>query len=564
MTLGVNPLATLGLAEIEGAGTPNPVVLAWEAASGRVFLYEITAYNPGLAGSWVPVLGDIVPLATLPPGVVITGESVIRCSDVGYISLPGDSVPDTSFEGAIDQGLRLTRSTPATPEGSRRVTVDLGRFSIINTDGEMDSIVHGYTVDGRRCRVLLGLSSYDYDQFTPIFTGRMVQWGNNLSRVNVVVRDETYRLEKPMQADIYGGAGGYDGGADLLGKPRPTTFGQVLNISPPLMDSTNLIYQFHHRTAQSVDAVYDRGAALTPGADYASYAALVAAVVGGGTYATCLALGLIRLGSTPSGLITADVKGDATGGYVDTTGAIGKRVIKDFGGLADADLDLSSYADFETGLPGTIGWHRGPDHISVTAALDEIYGHCAGWWGAKPDGQIQVSRLTAPSSDLYTLSLDESDNIDLEILEPLSGTFPPRYKQRVGYQRLWTNQQDTDLAGAVTAARRQYLSQDMRLASATDTAVQANFLLAEDPEPLASLFYNSSDAQSLATSLLTLYKAARQTVRITIDLKGLGARLSSAVLLTHRRINAGAPTPMLCMDITINADKRQVELVLWG
>lgn len=564
MTLGVDPLATIGLAEIVGAGAANPIVQAWDAPTGRVFLYELTAFNTGAAGSWINPLGDIIPLATLPPGVVITGESTLRYSDAGYISQPSDSVPDTSFEGTVDQGLRLTRSTPATPEVSRRVSIDVGRFSLINVDGEMDSIVRGYTVDGRRCRVLLGLSTYRYDQFTPIFTGRMVQWGNDLSRVKVVVRDETYRLEKPMQTDIYSGAGGYNGGADLLGKPRPMTFGQVLNISPPLIDATNLVYQFHHRTVQSVDAVYDRGAALTPGSNYADYATLTAAVVSGGSFATCLALGLIRLGSSPSGLITADVKGDANGTYVDTTGAIGKRIIKDFGGLTDADIDLSSYSDFETGLPGTIGWHHGAVPINVTDALDEIYGHCAGWWGPSFDGLIQVGRLSVPSSETYTLSLDESDDIELEILEPLAGTFPPRFRQRVGYQRLWTTQQDTDLAGAVTAARRQYLSQDMRLVSQEDAAVQTSFLLAVSPDPLASLFFNSSDATSLATSLLTLYKAARQTVRIVTDLKGLGAKLSSSVLVTHRRLNSGAPTPMLCMDITILADKRQVELVLWG
>lgn len=565
MTLGVDALGTLALAELTGAGTPNPVVQAWVATSGRVFLYEITAYNRSAAGSWVAVLGDIIPLGTVPPGITATGEGTFRYSDLGFISQPGDSVPDTSFDGAIDAGLRMTRSTPATPEASRRVTLELGRFSLINSDGSMDSIVRGYSVDGRRCRVLLGLNTYRYDQFTPIFTGRMVQWGNDLSRVHVVVTDESYRLDKPMQTDVYDGSGGYNGGADLLGKPRPMTFGQVQNITPPLVDSANLIYQGHHRAVQAIDTVYDRGATITySGSDYASYAALVAAVVSGGTFSTCIALGLFRLGSTPSGLVTADFRGDATGSYVDTTGAIGKRIIKDFGSLADTELDLASYADFETGLPGTIGWFRGTEPILISDALNEVYGHCAGWWGAKPDGLFQVGRLTAPSADLYTLALDESDDIDLQILEPLAGTFPPRYKQRVGYQKLWTTQQDTDLAGAVTAARRQYLSQDMRLASSVDSSVQPAFLLAVDPEPLGSLFYNLSDAQTLADGLLTLYKAARQTVRITTDLKGLGASLSSSVLLTHRRLNSGVPTPMLCMDISIIADKRQVELVLWG
>jgi hypothetical protein len=563
MTLGVDPLASIAIAQLTGAGTRNPVVAAWDADSGRVMLYEVTAYKLGAAGSWITPVGT-QPLGSIPDSATITGESTFRFSDVGYISRPGDSVPDTCFDGAVDSGLRLTRSTPVTPEASRRVTLDLGSFSIINADGDLDSIVRGYSIDGRRVRVLLGLSSYRYDQFTPIFTGRMAQWGNDLSKVNIVVRDESYRLEKPMQTDIYDGSGGYNGGADLLGKPRPMTFGQVLNVSPPLIDSANLIFQVHHRTIQSVDAVYDRGATITAGANYATYAALVAAVVSAGTYATCLTFGLIRLGSTPSGLITADIKGDASATYIDTTGAIGKRIIKDFGGLVDTELDLASYVDFEAGLPGTVGWWRGTDPINVNSALDEIMGHCAAWWGAMPDGPIQVGRLTTPSATLYTLALDESDQIKLEILDPLNGTFPPRFRQRVGYQKNWTPQQDTDLAGAVTAARRQFLAEGYRLVKSEDLTVQTKFQLAVDPEPLPSLFYNSSDASTLAASLLSLYGAARQTVRVTLDLKGLGARLSSTVLLTHPRLNDGVPTPMLLMDATIAADPRQTELVLWG
>jgi hypothetical protein len=341
------------------------------------------------------------------------------------------------------------------------------------------------------------------------------------------------------------------------------TFGQVLNVTPPLIDAANLVFQAHHRAVQSFDAVYDRGAALTPALDYADYATLILVVVSPGTYATCKTLGLFRLGSTPSGLITADVHGDASGTYIDTTGAVAKRIIKDFGGLTDSELNLASWADFETGLPGTIGWWHGTDPIDVSEALNQIFGHCAGWWGAAGDGTIEVGRL-APTADLYTLALDESDEIDLEILEPLNGTFPPRFRQRVGYQKNWTPQQDTDLAGAVTAARRAFLAEELRLVKSEDVAVQTSYSLAVDPDPLPSLFYNSSDASTLSVSLLALYKAARQTVRVTLNLKGLGARLSSTVLLTHPRLNDGVATPMLVMDVTIAADPRQTELVLWG
>jgi hypothetical protein len=453
----------------------------------------------------------------------------------------------------------------AVPEGDRRVTIELGNFEISNGDGELDAVVRGYSVDGRRIRVLLGLQADRYDRFTPIFTGRMVQWANDLKDVGVVARDETYRLDRTMQADLYGGTGGYDGGADLAGKPRPLTFGRALNVTPAPIDAANLVFQFHSRQAQAVDAVYDRGAALAATADYASFAALTAATLTTGQFATCLALGLIRLGSTASGLVTADVKGDAAGSYVDTTALIARRIMQDFGLVGDSEIDLASVSDFGTAFPGTIGWYQPPATVKLSDALNQIVGHCGGWWGALPSGQFQFGFLSLPSADRYVLDIDAADMVaDLVFLQPLAGTFPPRFRQRVGYQQLFTTQSDQDLAGSVTAARRQYLSQDFRVASVIDASVQSDYLLATDPAPLQSLFYSQADAAALAASLLALYKVARQTVRVILDLKGLGARLGASVLVTHPRLNGGEPIPMLVMDITIRADDRLVELVLWG
>lgn len=563
MPFGIYPFGgTVAWGEIPGAGTPTGLVQAWLAEVGRTFLYEVTVFDRATGSPWILPFG-IYPFGQIPSEALISGELTLQFSDTGYITGPTDSVVNTNYDGSISTGLQITSTTPPTPEVSRRATVQVGNFAIANVDGQLDSAVRNYSVDGRKVRVLLGLRANGYDTFVPIFTGRMVEWENNLTQATIVVRDETYKLDKALQTDIYTGAGGYNGGSDLTGKPRPMTFGQVLNIAPPLIDATNLIYQAHSRLIQSVDAVYDRGATITAGADYASYAALVAAVVAAGTYATCLAFGLVKLGSSPSGLVTMDIKGDASGGYIDTTGLIAKRVIKDFGGLADSDLD-PSWADFNTAMPGTIGWFQGMSAINVSVALDQIFGHCAGWWGALPSGLIQCGRLTVPTSDLYVLAINEYDDIEVEILTPLPGTFPPRFRQRVAYQRLWTAQQDTDLAGSVTAARRSYLSQETRIAVSQDLSVQNSFLLAVDPEPLQSLFYNQSDAATLAGNLLTLYKTLRQTVRVKIDLKGISARLSATVLITHARINGGNPLPMLVMDITLIADARQVELILWG
>lgn len=564
MLFGLHTFGRVPFAWVDGAGEGSPFEQVWDAEFGRTFLYELSVFRRATHASWIFTFGRY-PFGTVPPGADVTGDVTLRFSDTGYLSKPNDSVANLSWDGAISSGLNMTRTLPATPEASRRVNTEVGSFGITNTDGELDAAVLAYAVDGRRVRVLLGMTAYRYDLFTPIFTGRIRQWGNDLSTVTVQIEDEGHRLDIPLQTSIYGGTGGIDGGADLTGKPRPMTFGQCLNLQPPMINAAYLVYQCHHRLIQAVDAVYDRGAVLINDGDHASYAALTAAVITTGHYATCLALGLIRLGSTPSGLVTADVRGDATGGYVDTTQNIAKRIATDFGGLAATELDLAVWNAFETSMPGTIGWHRQTSSMKVSEALTEIFGHCAGWWGARPDGLIQCGRITAPSTAAaYVMEIPEADDMTLEILEPLAGTFPPRYSQRVAYQRLWTTQQDTDLAGAVTAARRAYLAQESRFAQAEDVSVRTAFKLAQNPPPLDALFYNQSDAENLADELLALYKVFRQTVRISMNLRGFRAVMGASVLVTHSRLNGGTPTPMLVMDLTILADDRRVELVLWG
>lgn len=564
MTLGVDCFGTVPFGYVENPGAVNPLRQAWDADSGRVFLYEVTAYNRAFGGAWNAPLGTLA-FGDYPPGVTITGEVTFRYSDTGFLSGTSDSVANTNFDASISSGLKVTATLPPTPEASRRVTLNLATFDIANPDGALDSAVRGYTVDGRLVRVLVGLSDYRYDNFTPIFTGRLLQWSNDTSDVTIEARDQGYRLDKPMQTDIYTGAGGYGGGSDVGGKPRPLCFGKVLNISPILIDSANLVYQFHSRECSAVDAVYDRGAALTADADYASYALLVAASITTGHFATCLALGLIRLGSTPSGLITADVRGDAHGGYSDVTGVLAVRFIKDFGGLADTDLDLASWANFQALVSGTIGWFQDANAINVSDAINQIMGGCAAWWGAAPNGLFQAGQLAPPENDdTFVLDIQASDIIGFKILQPLNGTFPPRFRQRVGYQKLWTTQADQDLAGAVTAARRQYLSQDSRIASSQDLTVQTAFLLATDPDPLISLFYNQADATALATSLLSLLKAFRQPVQVTLDLMGLAARLGANAQVTYPRLNSGNATRMRILDIEIDADAREVTLTLWG
>ncbi|KKL24278.1 hypothetical protein LCGC14_2416890, partial [marine sediment metagenome] len=107
---------------------------------------------------------------------------------------------------------------------------------------------------------------------------------------------------------VIGGVFGKDVAGDLKGKPKPVLYGVVQNIAPPLVNTSKLIYQVADATLNSVDAVYDRGVALTDGGSYASEADLLndGLEPDPGEFKYYLVGGYFRIGSSPAGVITAD------------------------------------------------------------------------------------------------------------------------------------------------------------------------------------------------------------------------------------------------------------------
>ena len=193
-----------------------------------------------------------------------------------------------------------------------------GVVQIALVAGEYDSLLDYYW-DGRDIFIYRGRQDAGgVSDMSLVFKGtvRRVQWDRYTLTLNLADYGEV--LQKPIQTTLYAGTGGVEGGSDLTGKPKPLAFGTPKNIEATLVDSAYLVYQFHSRQANGVDWVYDQGVAMSLNADYPTYADLIAALVPPGKYATCNALGLFRLGATPVGPVTADVTGDAVGGFVFT------------------------------------------------------------------------------------------------------------------------------------------------------------------------------------------------------------------------------------------------------
>lgn len=532
-----------------------------EQASGSgQYLIDITAYRGGetrSGGLWTLTEG---PVAAVPGGVAVSAQTVaLRYADRHWMGAPDDaSQPNVYYEGRATVPLLMDREMPLLPETERRVHLQFGTIELANGDGELDSVVQAMAVDGRDVTVRLGAYMGAYAEFAIVAAAVGTTWEADDLTVRIGLRDRSYVLDRPLQTNLYAGSGGAEGGADLEGKPKPLLFGKCRNVTLIALDSANLIYHWHDGQSQAVDAVYDRGATLTPsGTDVANYAALAAQSVSAGEYATCLAESMVKLGSSPDGLVTGDLRGDADPDYADTLDVIALRVLRDRAGLSVSYLNTATFA--AAGVAGgVVGFYIAPDEVVTTAdVLDQLMASVGGWWGAARDGRIRAGRLSAPENRTPNLYLNEYDILSLD---PEDAPVP-RWRQRVGYQRNWTVQL-TDIASAVTDARRQFLAAPQRVVSSSSGAVKLRHLNALDPDPLQTLYDSDSDAQALADYLLALHSPDRRIFRVAVKRLGYRVDLNSFVHVTWPRLGLSSGKKFAVIGIREEADL--TVLRLWG
>ncbi len=190
-----------------------------------------------------------------------------------------------------------------------------------------------------------------------------------------------------------------EGGEDLKGAPRVLLFGAPLNIPAVLVNRFWQIYAVGHQLS-AVFRVRDRGVILQPaGVDYPTLAALRAATVPDGKWATCLALGLIRIGGNAvrSGQVTVDA---AEGGNAAarTAGQVVRRILIGQAGLVEGvDFLASDIAALDALAPYEVGYWPGTSRVTslvaVSAILDSVGASIA------PDrlGLFRIVRFDAPS-----------------------------------------------------------------------------------------------------------------------------------------------------------------------
>jgi hypothetical protein len=469
----------------------------------------------------------------------------------GFATQPTDAVSNQPFNGTL-KSLSFTQSILGSEIGS--FATGAGTLTISNDDGQYDFLPESYSIDGRLIVLKVGRRDGPYDNFFPLARLTARDWNIDTSEIKVELEDFSYKLEVPLQSNVYGGTGGADGGADLAGKRKPLAFGECKNVPAVFVNPALLIYQAHDGPMQSIDAVYDKGAALTPGVDYANYALLAAASVAAGSYATCLAAGLFKLGQSAAGQVTADVKGDKRDGYVTTTADIVRWALRRRTVLADpADLDTASFDTINALQPAPVCYFHGPDdNLTVSNFIQKLMRGIGGWGGHRFDGLFEVRRLQAPSgSPATTFTRAEMLGGDIQ-RDPLPEAYrPPRWRWRVPYGLNWTVQ-TSDLALGVTDARKAFLAEAYRLAEATSQSIKTDHPFAQDRDPIEAFFVNQADATAEAARLIALFKTTRAIYRAIVPRRALRYNVGDEIRIQHDRFDLKLGRPAIIVERTIN------------
>ncbi len=495
---------------------------------------------------------------------VASGAVTLYFADDKFVTSPTDTPANTPYPVRIAAGLTFSRTLFREPEPGQPIDFggaslpDWGDLYLANGDGELDYLID-YVFDGRPVIIRMGGDGFAYSDFEAVYTGTCAGVDFQSSRLVVKLRDYQERLNKAIQETTYAGSGGAEGDENIEGLPKPLCFGECHHVVPKYIDTTNLVFQVHARQVSAIGAVYAGGKALTATSDHASYAALTGASIAAGSYATCLAEGMLRLGAAPALMLTADVKGDAVGGYVDTIAAMARRIAVDFGGFADpGDLDAATFTALDTATSNAKAGMFVAGSQTIIQVLDALLpGAGRGWWGCNRAGKFQVGRLEAPGGTA-AIDLDGADATELSVRKTT-----PVWKVTVRYKPIGATLTGAMLDSSVSETTKSYLAEKFRSVTAEDATVKNDFALASEITVTTTLIAEA-DAQAVADHLLDLHGVSRTVAIGTFAAQPLAAHLHATAALTDTRFGLSAGKNFRVIQLAERLGDPKVSVTLWG
>lgn len=489
------------------------------------------------------------------PGTSPLPPYEFRFANDTFISRPDDpDRPNEYWDGRVNNPGTLSRAARLTPSGDGSVEISSGTITLDNTDRRFDTVLDQYYAVSQQIHVRYGEHGWNWADFITLWTMRITGVGISETELTLEVTDPVAYAQNFYPVTYYNGIGGIGGSASLANTQRPVVLGQVWNYSPLRIDPVNLVYQIHDGAIIAVSAVFDGGVPLTFFADYTSYAALIAAAIPDGGYATARNLGLLRVKSTPVFTVTAHVQGDADAGI--TTRSIAAFIAGKLETVVGLDIDLVS---FNTLPARTAGWAWTTEQFTYRDILNRFVGDCGYLWGTVGVGPLAVGILQAPTNDTPVRSFAPEDILSLERVTLPAGYESTHKRQVVTYGRNWTVQDISSLAA--TALESGFRQTEWRTTSASIPQVLKNTI---DPPVLQTGLANEADAMALATYLVGLHGVPRKMYSMRTRIFGGLPPLGSQVRLVYPRFGLDGGRSYRVIELSQDFGAGEQTFLLWG
>lgn len=504
----------------------------------------------------------------------IPGVRSLYFATQAFVTGPGDTPANAYFDGRISVPPNVQRFCWAADSTTGRTEIGFGDLILANPDGALDALI-GFSFVGRRILIRLGEvtpRSGGVPTWTTVLDGTMEQAEFSWREIRIRVRDRLQDLTKPHIQARFAGTNSLPNGiegvfGDLSGQCKPRIYGQVYNVAMPCVNTTRLIYLAHWGAAPlaSVDAVFDRGAALTRGADYASQTDMESNAPNSGQFRVWNAstATYFRIGSNPQGTVTADLTQGANAA-ARTVGQVFSSMLQD-AGISAGSISSADVAALDAAAPAVVGFaftHR--EETTTIEAIDAVTQSVGAWFAPDASGVWRIGRLAVPTGPgVGTITATDVISID-RVPSRDPGVGVPAWKVKVGYSRVWEVQDD--LTSSATMARKGFVDQAYRRTEATDSSVKTANLTS--PEIVrTTLLTTKADADAEAARLLAIYKARRDFLRVRVRVdSGLAAALDigRTVVLQLPRFGMGAGKAFLIIGIRTDMRGYIFELTLWG
>lgn len=435
---------------------------------------------------------------------------------------PSDSVPNVIYTGSLVGTPTFTSRATENYGGS--TFISFGNVTIDNTGGVIDHWIN-QSFAGRPAVLRIGDPEWNIDDFRVIFDGvaDRIDIPDDGS-LDIYIKDKQRLLDAPIQTNRMNETN--DSAGDLI----PLCYGECYNITPTPDAENPRRFVIHDGSIEAVDAVYINGVKTT-------------------AYSASLAEGYITMNSEPDGTVTCDARGDNSEGYADTIPVIANRMVNR---VVDANATYSRLP--RTWLDAKSGLYIN-SRTNLLDALDSL--GTAFRYGFDRLGNFSFAPLAEPGNPVAVIDGLETYG-DLGVIK---GDVPI-CKATVGYKRNYTVQPSID--DGASSEHRAFVSKDYTMfAVSEDESIKEEFVIAQEPDAVGSVFVDESDAITESQRLLSLFSKQRYFATISAYSRPLTLSIGDTITLIDGRFGLEDGADFVVMGITEHLIDSKVDLELW-